>query len=252
MEQQSISISKAGIVTTLQARCAIVAAANPIRGRYNPTIPFSQNVELTEPILSRFDILCVVKDEADPSIDEMLANFVVGSHLRSHPNFDADKDEVNASGLLDADVRPSLSLARLLQAARRDVPADAALSSSRAAHSARPPPQVHPVRPRPRQAGAADDGPGEDLAPVLGAAPRVALDGLVPDHGPPPRVDDPHGRGERQDAPARVRAQRRHRPRDSGHGRQLRVGAEVEHQEAAAARLPVRRLPRSRPLPPHF
>lgn len=110
MEQQSISISKAGIVTTLQARCAIVAAANPIRGRYNPTIPFSQNVELTEPILSRFDILCVVKDEADPSIDEMLANFVVGSHLRSHPNFDADKDEVNASGLLDADVRPSLSL----------------------------------------------------------------------------------------------------------------------------------------------
>ena len=113
MEQQSISISKAGIVTTLQARCAIVAAANPIRGRYNPTIPFSQNVELTEPILSRFDILCVVKDEADPSIDEMLANFVVGSHLRSHPNFDAEKDEVNASGLLDADVSciPSLSAA---------------------------------------------------------------------------------------------------------------------------------------------
>lgn len=104
MEQQSISISKAGIVTTLQARCAIVAAANPIRGRYNPTIPFSQNVELTEPILSRFDILCVVKDEADPSVDEMLANFVVGSHLRSHPNFDAETDEVNASGMIDADV----------------------------------------------------------------------------------------------------------------------------------------------------
>lgn len=104
MEQQSISISKAGIVTTLQARCAIIAAANPIRGRYNPTIPFSQNVELTEPILSRFDILCVVKDAADPVIDEMLARFVVGSHLRSHPNFDKDTDEVQVGTLLDADV----------------------------------------------------------------------------------------------------------------------------------------------------
>jgi DNA replication licensing factor MCM2 len=85
MEQQTISISKAGIVTTLQARCAIVAAANPIGGRYNSTIPFSQNVELTEPILSRFDILCVVRDTVDPADDERLANFVVNSHGRAHP-----------------------------------------------------------------------------------------------------------------------------------------------------------------------
>lgn len=85
MEQQSISISKAGIVTTLQARCAIIAAANPIGGRYNSTIPFAQNVELTEPILSRFDILCVVRDTVDPEVDERLANFVVASHSRSHP-----------------------------------------------------------------------------------------------------------------------------------------------------------------------
>jgi DNA replication licensing factor MCM2 len=85
MEQQTISISKAGIVTTLQARCAIIAAANPVGGRYNGTVPFSQNVELTEPILSRFDILCVVRDTADPSEDERLANFVVASHGRAHP-----------------------------------------------------------------------------------------------------------------------------------------------------------------------
>ena len=87
MEQQSISVSKAGIVTSLQARCAIMAAANPIGGRYNATIPFSQNVELTEPILSRFDILCVVKDTVDPEVDERLARFVVGSHSRSHPRY---------------------------------------------------------------------------------------------------------------------------------------------------------------------
>ena len=104
MEQQSISISKAGIVTTLQARCAIIAAANPIRGRYNPTIPFQQNVELTEPILSRFDVLCVVKDSVDPVKDELLAKFVVGSHLRSHPNFDKEKDEMDVGTSLDADV----------------------------------------------------------------------------------------------------------------------------------------------------
>lgn len=104
MEQQSISISKAGIVTTLQARCAIIAAANPIRGRYNPTIPFQQNVELTEPILSRFDVLCVVKDAVDPVQDEMLAQFVVGSHLRSHPQFNDAIDEVNVSTSVDADV----------------------------------------------------------------------------------------------------------------------------------------------------
>ena len=85
MEQQTISISKAGIVTTLQARCAIVAAANPVGGRYNSTVPFSQNVELTEPILSRFDILCVVRDTVDPAEDERLANFVVNSHGRAHP-----------------------------------------------------------------------------------------------------------------------------------------------------------------------
>ncbi|KAK3670621.1 MCM DNA helicase complex subunit [Recurvomyces mirabilis] len=85
MEQQTISISKAGIVTTLQARCAVIAAANPIGGRYNATVPFSQNVELTEPILSRFDILCVVRDTVDPVEDERLANFVVNSHGRAHP-----------------------------------------------------------------------------------------------------------------------------------------------------------------------
>jgi DNA replication licensing factor MCM2 len=95
MEQQTISISKAGIVTTLQARCGIIAAANPMGGRYNSTIPFSQNVELTEPILSRFDILCVVRDTVDPGEDERLARFVVDSHGRSHPSSrDTDENQI--------------------------------------------------------------------------------------------------------------------------------------------------------------
>jgi DNA replication licensing factor MCM2 len=53
MEQQSISISKAGIVTQLQARCSVIAAANPINGRYDPSRNFADNVQLTDPILSR-------------------------------------------------------------------------------------------------------------------------------------------------------------------------------------------------------
>ena len=73
MEQQSISISKAGIVTTLQARCAVLAAANPKGGRYDVMKTFSENVELTDPIIQRFDILCVLQDRVDPVEDERLA-----------------------------------------------------------------------------------------------------------------------------------------------------------------------------------
>ena len=86
MEQQSISISKAGIVTSLQARCAVIAAANPVGGRYDAAKTFAENVELTEPILTRFDCLCVIRDVVDPVHDEALATFVVGSHAASHPD----------------------------------------------------------------------------------------------------------------------------------------------------------------------
>jgi DNA replication licensing factor MCM2 len=90
MEQQTISISKAGIVTSLQARCAVIAAANPVRGRYQPGLTFAENVDLTEPIISRFDVLCVVKDTVDPTTDERLARFVTGNHIKSHPTEDTE------------------------------------------------------------------------------------------------------------------------------------------------------------------
>ncbi|KAF7134331.1 hypothetical protein RHSIM_Rhsim08G0136200 [Rhododendron simsii] len=63
----------------------VIAAANPIGGRYDSSKTFSQNVELTDPIVSRFDILCVLKDVVDPIKDEMLAKFVVDSHFKSQP-----------------------------------------------------------------------------------------------------------------------------------------------------------------------
>ncbi|EDO15024.1 hypothetical protein Kpol_1007p8 [Vanderwaltozyma polyspora DSM 70294] len=113
MEQQSISISKAGIITTLQARCSIIAAANPNGGRYNSTLSLAQNVNLTEPILSRFDILCVVRDLVDEEADERLATFVVDSHARSHPENEVENDneekmEVDGNNEEDENV-PNLS-----------------------------------------------------------------------------------------------------------------------------------------------
>merc|ERR1711907_474598 len=91
MEQQTISISKAGIVATLQARCAVIAAANPTEGRYDAQRTFAQNVNLSDPILSRFDVLCVLRDEADPVQDERLADHVICSHIRSHPEATSDE-----------------------------------------------------------------------------------------------------------------------------------------------------------------
>lgn len=108
MEQQTISISKAGIVTTLQARCGVIAAANPIGGRYNSTAPFSANVELTEPILSRFDILCVVRDTVEPAEDERLARFIVGSHSRSHPLSQTEQNSMEVEHDTQAETQASV------------------------------------------------------------------------------------------------------------------------------------------------
>mmetsp|Transcript_29080 Transcript_29080/g.50859 ORF Transcript_29080/g.50859 Transcript_29080/m.50859 type:complete len:880 (+) Transcript_29080:89-2728(+) len=94
MEQQSISISKAGIVASLQARCAVVAVANPTEGRYDPQRSFAENVNLADPILSRFDVLCVLRDEADPVQDERLADHVLSSHRRAHPEATSDDKQI--------------------------------------------------------------------------------------------------------------------------------------------------------------
>lgn len=84
MEQQVISISKAGIQGQLQARCAIIAAANPVKGHYDNILSFKDNVNLSDPILSRFDILCVTKDEKEFSKDVHLSTFIINSHIQNH------------------------------------------------------------------------------------------------------------------------------------------------------------------------
>lgn len=61
MEQQTISIAKAGIMTTLNARVSIIAAANPAYGRYNPKKSIEQNVDLPAALLSRFDLIWLIQ-----------------------------------------------------------------------------------------------------------------------------------------------------------------------------------------------
>lgn len=80
MEQQTISIAKAGIQATLNARTSILAAANPIGGRYDRSKSLKSNVNITAPIMSRFDLFFVVLDECNESIDRDIANHIVGIH----------------------------------------------------------------------------------------------------------------------------------------------------------------------------
>lgn len=92
MEQQSITVAKAGIVASLHARCSVIAAANPVRGRYNSALSFGQNISLGDPIISRFDLLCVVKDIIDPAEDKKMAEFVLKSHNGNCNNHDLENN----------------------------------------------------------------------------------------------------------------------------------------------------------------
>jgi DNA replication licensing factor MCM6 len=80
MEQQTISIAKAGIQATLNARTSILAAANPVGGRYNRKTTLRANVNMSAPIMSRFDLFFVVLDECDERVDRHLAEHIVGIH----------------------------------------------------------------------------------------------------------------------------------------------------------------------------
>src|SRR5882757_5855465 len=80
MEQQTISIAKAGIQATLNARTSILAAANPVGGRYNRKASLRVNVAMSAPIMSRFDLFFVVLDECDENTDLKLARHIVNVH----------------------------------------------------------------------------------------------------------------------------------------------------------------------------
>jgi replicative DNA helicase Mcm len=85
MEQQKVPIAKGGIVATLNARASILAAANPTLGRYNPYQTIAQNITLPVTILSRFDLIFILKDQPDQQRDTDMAEHILSLHkLSSH------------------------------------------------------------------------------------------------------------------------------------------------------------------------
>jgi replicative DNA helicase Mcm len=80
MEQQSASIAKGGIVATLNARTSILAAANPMYGKYDPFKNITENVNLPIPLLTRFDLIFVVRDIPTKEKDEKIARHIIQLH----------------------------------------------------------------------------------------------------------------------------------------------------------------------------
>ena len=83
MEQQTISIAKAGITTILNARTSVLAAANPIFGRYDDLKTPGENIDFQTTILSRFDMIFIVRDEHEKGRDERIAKHVMGIQMGS-------------------------------------------------------------------------------------------------------------------------------------------------------------------------
>ncbi len=92
MEQHTVSIAKAGIVATLNARTSILAAANPTFGRYDPNETMQSNIRLPFTILSRFDLIWIIRDTIDEEEDRKLASFILGMHQMKPKDEGADEE----------------------------------------------------------------------------------------------------------------------------------------------------------------
>ncbi|HUI85879.1 MAG TPA: minichromosome maintenance protein MCM [Nitrososphaerales archaeon] len=86
MEQQTVTIAKGGIYASLNARTSILAATNPLLGRYNPFQNLTDNISLPIPLLTRFDLIFVIKDQPSPAEDEKLASHILSVHaMKAYP-----------------------------------------------------------------------------------------------------------------------------------------------------------------------
>lgn len=92
MEQQTVSVAKAGIITTLNARTSILASANPVGSKYNPDVSVIQNIDLPPTLLSRFDLVYLMLDKVDERTDRHLARHLASMYLEDTPDNAAEKE----------------------------------------------------------------------------------------------------------------------------------------------------------------
>ena len=85
MEQQTVSVAKAGIISTLNARTSVLACANPVGSRYNPRLSIIDNIQLPPTLLSRFDLIYLVLDKPNEASDRKLARHLTAMYYATPP-----------------------------------------------------------------------------------------------------------------------------------------------------------------------
>lgn len=91
MEQQQISIAKAGVVASLPARCCVIAAANPKQGKYNMDKTVAENLNIAPPLLSRFDLVFILRDDADTDQDNLVSSNIMNMYKQRTNENDQNK-----------------------------------------------------------------------------------------------------------------------------------------------------------------
>jgi replicative DNA helicase Mcm len=112
MEQQSVSIAKAGITATLRSRCALLGAANPKKGRFDAYLPIAEQINMPPSLLSRFDLIFVLQDVASQEADAKLSRHIIGNHRQrlSESNVDVIPPELLRKWVkMGRDINPSLT-----------------------------------------------------------------------------------------------------------------------------------------------
>jgi DNA helicase MCM8 len=92
MEQQTVSIAKAGVICQLKCRVGVIASANPVNGCYNKTKTFKDNTKISNAILSRFDLIFLLVDKPDPERDRKLAEHIMKIHNNKRKRKPQDKE----------------------------------------------------------------------------------------------------------------------------------------------------------------
>ncbi|KAL6120494.1 hypothetical protein NUSPORA_02772 [Nucleospora cyclopteri] len=108
MEQQTVTLSKAGINATLNARASILAAANPVKGRYDNKKSVEQNINLPVSLISRFDVIAVMKDDSDKDRDMNMAQHITGLHITGDKTISQHNNIPHIIQQLKTTINPSI------------------------------------------------------------------------------------------------------------------------------------------------